>query len=956
MRKPLFLALCLYTLFNNISTKAQNLLSYSDLEKAESWADSIMSVLSPEERLGQLIIPIVGNNDTPEQRNIIKNLIEKYHVGGLLFSKGSLKSQEGLSKYGQNLSKKVPLMITTDSEWGLNMRLSNAVRFPKNMSLGCINHTYKPNVPNRRDSLMYEYGLEIGRQCKAMGIAVNFAPVLDINSNPRNPVIGYRSFGDNITNVASAGLSYASGVEDAGVLAVAKHFPGHGDTDKDSHKTLPCLSHNKERMESFEMRPFEEFAKAGFGGLMVGHLEVPAIEPIQGMPSSASKNFITGYIRNKFHFNGLVFTDGLAMEGARKYPDFCVKSLMAGVDILLDPIPLADQWKKLRTAVSNGRLSQDDIDKKCRRVLIFKYALNCGILPDRSVIDSHKAQTLSKALYQASLVLLKHEKPFDGNTIIEVQNAKSATIAQVNQKCNASKKPITLIFYTSPYNLAYYKDAIKKASSVIAAHEDYCFAHEAVRNVLEGKANIDGQLCVAIPGLFNTGDGLVINNIQETETTVNNPADSIPQKPAIAEISNNALLEIDSIVNDGLQKGAFPGCQVLVAKDGKIIYNKSFGWYDETRQKKVTNESIYDLASVSKAAATLPALMIAIDEYGISVNDKMSKYVSEMRGTDKQNITIKQALFHETGMREGFPFYGMTIDSASVNGRLYSSKKDATYCILQDQNTWFNKNLTWNSQYISEKKDEQHQLQIANGMFIANSFRDEILCKTLALPLKNVGRYRYSCLNFVLLRCVIEAKTKTPLDRYLQTRLFEPLGLTSCTYNPRQNKNIDLALVVPTENDQALRRQLLHGYVHDEIAAWSGGVEGNAGLFSNATDLAKILQLMLDNGKYEGQQIISEETCKLFTTTKSNKTRRGLGFDKPDMKVPAKSPCAEEVSGSVYGHTGYTGTCFWVDPSNRMIYIFLCNRICPSRTNRTLMTGDYRTRIQSVLYNRLVEK
>lgn len=324
-------------------------------------------------------------------------------------------------------------------------------------------------------------------------------------------------------------------------------------------------------MESFEMRPFEEFAKAGFGGLMVGHLEVPAIEPIQGMPSSASKNFITGYIRNKFHFNGLVFTDGLAMEGARKYPDFCVKSLMAGVDILLDPIPLADQWKKLRTAVSNGILSQDDIDKKCRRVLIFKYALNCGILPDRSVIDSQKAQTLSKALYQASLVLLKHEKPFDGNTIIEVQNAKSATIAQVNQKCNVSKKPITLIFYTSPYNLAYYKDAINKASSVIAAHEDYCFAHEAVRNVLEGKVNIDGQLCVAIPGLFNTGDGLVINNIREAETTVNNPADSIPQKPAIAEISNNALLEIDSIVNDGLQKGAFPGCQVLVAKDGKII-------------------------------------------------------------------------------------------------------------------------------------------------------------------------------------------------------------------------------------------------------------------------------------------------------------------------------------------------------------------------------------------------
>ena len=495
---------------------------------------------------------------------------------------------------------------------------------------------------------------------------------------------------------------------------------------------------------------------------------------------------------------------------------------------------------------------------------------------------------------------------------------------------------------------------MKKAASVIVAHEDFSYAHEAVRNVLEGKANIDGQLCVGIPGLYKRGEGLVITNIQEPEPAASNLSDSVTEQPVIPEISNDALLEIDTLVNDGLQKGAFPGCQVLVAKDGEIVYNKAFGWYDETRQKKVTNSSIYDLASVSKAAATVPALMIAIDEYGISINDKISKYVTALKGTDKQNLTIKQALFHETGMREGYPFYGMTIDSASVNGRLYSGKKDATYCILQDRNTWFNKNLKWNSQYILEEKDEQHQLQIADRMFITQSFRDEILNKTISLPLKNVGRYRYSCLNFVMLRCVIEAKTKTSLDKYLQAKLFEPLGLTSCTYNPHQNQGIDLSLVVPTENDQALRRQQLHGYVHDEIAAWSGGVEGNAGLFSNATDLAKILQLMLDQGEYEGKQIISKETCKLFTTTKSPRTRRGLGFDKPDMQNPAKSPCAEEVPGSVYGHTGFTGTCFWVDPTNRLIYIFLCNRVTPSRTNRMLMSENYRTRIQSILYKKLV--
>lgn len=951
-----FLVLGLYTLLYIIGAEAQNILSYASHSKIEAWADSVMRTLTPDERLGQLIIPIVGCSDTPEQRAIIKNDIEKYHVGGLLFSKGTLASQEALTTFGQGLSKKVPLMITTDSEWGLNMRLTDAVRFPKNMALGCINHVPNEIGTTLRDSLMYEYGLEVGTECREMGIAVNFAPVLDINSNPKNPVIGNRSFGDNLNNVASAALSYSSGLEDGGVLAVGKHFPGHGDTDKDSHKTLPLLSHPKSRMESFEMRPFEEFSKAGFGGIMVGHLEVPSLEPTSNMPSSASKNIITGYLREKFNFNGLVFTDGLAMEGARKYPNYCIKSLLAGVDILLDPIPLGDQLKNLKKAIADGTLSQDIIDEKCRRVLMFKYALNCGSLPNKSVINTSRAEQLSKNLYQASLVLLKHEKEFDNNVVIDVTNAKSATIAQVNQQCSAAKKPITLVFYTSPYNISYYKDAIKKASSVIIAHEDYKFAHEAVANILEGKANINGQLCVDIPNLYSAGDGLEIINIRpiikivETSEIINHIASSNP------EVENKALAEIDSLVLDGLNKGAFPGCQVLVAKDGEIVYHKAFGWYDSSKSRKVTTESIYDLASVTKATGTLSALMLAIDEFGISINDKISKYIPEMRKTDKQNMTIKQALFHETGMREGYPFYGMTIDSASVGGKLYSSKQDATYSIKQDKSTWFNKNLKWDKRWISSTQDSKHSLQIADNMYIDPEFRKEMLQKTISLPLKNVGRYRYSDLNFFLLRNLIESKTGTPIDEYLQEKLFSPLGLTSCLYKPHQHKDLDISLVVPTENDEAIRKQLLTGYVHDEVAAWSGGVEGNAGLFSNASDLAKILQLFLDEGQLEGKQIISKETIKLFTTTKSPKTRRGLGFDKPDKANPDKSPCAEEVPASVFGHTGYTGTCFWVDPTNKMIYIFLSNRVNPSRTNGLLMSESYRTKIQSVLYKELIAK
>lgn len=956
-----FLTLSLYTLLYIISAQAQNVLNYVSHDRMEAWADSVLSTLTIEEKLGQLIIPMSGNNDTEAQRNTIKNLIEKYHVSGLIFSKGTLSSQESLTTYAQKLSK-VPLMIATDSEWGLNMRLTDAVRFPKNMALGCINHKDNGKGSNLRDSLMYEYGLEVGKELRVMGITANFAPVLDINSNPKNPVIGNRSFGDNLNNVASAALSYSSGVEDAGVLAVGKHFPGHGDTDKDSHKTLPLLSHTQWRMETFEMRPFEEFVKAGFGGIMVGHLEVPSLEKTPGMPSSASSNIINGYLRERFKFNGLVFTDGLAMEGARRYQDFCIKSLKAGTDILLDPTPITDHWKSLLSAIKRGEIPEELIDYKCKRVLMFKYALNSGFMPNKGLINTARAEKLSKELYQRSLVLLKHEKPFEKNTIIEISSAKAEFVAKVRQQVKASKNPVTLVFYTTPFNISSYADVIKNVSSVILAHEDYKFAHEAVKNVIEGKEPIDGQLCVELPNLYKLNEGISTRKEIPSELVSSKEEINSEEKPVvakketakIAEVDNNKLKEIEEIVNEGLTKGAFPGCQVLVAKDGKIVYNRAFGYYDSSKKKKVTLESIYDLASVSKAAATLPALMIAVDEFGISVNDKLSKYIPELKSTDKQNLTIKQALFHETGMREGYPFYGMTIDSASVNNRLYSGKKDATYSILQDRNTWFNKNLKWNPRYISSKKDDRYSLQIAEGMYIDASFRKDMINKIASLPLKNVGRYRYSCLNFIMLRYIIESKSKKTLDAYLEDKLFSPLGLKSCVYNPHQHSDIDISLVVPTENDEAIRRQVLHGYVHDEIAAWSGGVEGNAGLFSNATDLAKILQVFLDKGKFEGKQIISAETCKLFTTTKSPKTRRGLGFDKPDKSNPDKSPCAEEVPGAVFGHTGYTGTCFWVDPKNNMIYIFLCNRVNPTRLNGLLSSEGYRTRIQSVLYKNLV--
>ena len=961
-----------FTLLYIYSATAQNVLNCVDQSRMEAWADSVMATLTPEERLGQLISQSYDLSQ-PVEKNLaaIKSDIEKYHIGGFFFVQfNNLEAVEKIAACAQKNSK-VPVMQAADCEWGLTMRIKDAVHYPRNMALGCINHENREGGDNKRNSLLYEYGFTMGKQCRAMGISVAFAPVLDINSNPKNPIINNRSFGDNKLSVASAGLSYSAGLEDAGVLAVAKHFPGHGDTDKDSHEVLPLLSHDKERMEQFEMFPFEQFSKAGFGGMMVAHLEVPSLEKTKGMPSSASHKIVTEQLRDRIGFNGLTFTDGLAMQGAQKYPSICVKALNAGIDVLLQPTPMASQWADLKAALKDGRLSQDLVDQKCKRVLMYKYALASGVMPDRKTIDTEAATTLSKRLYQESLVLLKNDKPLAGSVVIPVSNAKQATINQVNQKIKAAgRKPVTLVFYTTPYNLSSYKTQISKAANVILAHEDYSFAREAVQKVIDGKANIDGQLCVELPGLFKLNDGIKL--LQTAVPATNNASDNISSSLAaqdksrteehevkttvskLQETDNKKLSEIDRIVADAIAKGAFPGCQVLVMKDNEIVFNKAFGYFDSSKKQKVTLESLYDLASLTKAAGTVPALMCAIDDYGISVNDKMSKYISALKGTDKSNLTIRQALFHETGLRSSYSFYGMTIDSASVNGRLYMGKRTGDYTVQYDATSWFHKGLKWNPAYISRQKDATHSLQIADGMFISPDFQNEMLAKIIELPLKNTGRYRYSDLNFVLLRHIIESQTKMPIDKYLEKKLFAPLGLTHTCYTPRQKSNIDLSQVVPTEKDNALRRQVIHGFVHDETAAWSGGVEGNAGLFSNATDLAKLLQVLLNNGKAGEKQLIKENTVKLFTTAKAARTRRGLGFDKPDMANPDKSPCANEAPRTVFGHTGFTGTCFWVDPTNKIIYIFLCNRISPTRTNNLLMKDNIRTRIQSAIYKALL--
>ena len=810
------LLLAVFTLIYLSTATAQNLLGYVAADDMKLWVDSVMKTLSADERLGQLIMPLYYMPEyNAANRSTIEKEMKQYHLGGILFSKGTRQSQTQFVEYSQGLSKKqigLPLLIAADAEWGTVMRLKDGLRFPMNKDLATID-------PAVRDSMLYQYGLAMAEELRSLGIHVSFAPVLDINSNPKNPIIGARSFGADQKVVTACGLSYASGLEDGGVMAVAKHFPGHGDTDTDSHKQLPLLSHSAERMRTFEMQPFHDFSRAGFGGIMTAHLEVPSLEPTKNMPATASAKILTDELRKRMGFNGLVFTDGLAMEGARKYPDICVKALNAGVDILLQPTPIADCWKSLKNAIKKGTLKQQTIDDKCRRVLQWKYALI--VAPQRHSL------------------LYPTVKP-------------AATPKQISDQLYA---------------------LVKEGNA--------------------GNASMLAEKGFKDPTEANTQADIAAINAAAMAAAKKTPFDGI-----------------DAMVLQAIKDGAMPGCQVLVAHKGEIVYNKSFGTLapvdgndnslDWLSGVQVNNNTLYDLASISKAAATVPAMMLAMKEFNLKLTDKATKWLPELKGTSYAKVSLQELLYHESGLREFHPFY----------------------------------------------KDFPE---------ITPDVREKGMITTIAdlKPRRKQGTYLYSCLNFVLLRYIIERLSGQRLDAYLQQRL-DPFFNDQLCFLPL-DRGIDRSQIAPTEVDNEIRGRLIHGTVHDEIGEWAQGVEGNSGLFGSATGLARILMLMANDGAEDGKQYIDKTICHQFTTQRSTRSRRGLGFDRQTTKNDNPN-VVSACSPQTWGHTGFTGTCFWVDPKYDLVYIFLSNRVCPTRDNKAWSNAGIRTKIQSHIYDVIMKK
>ncbi|MDO5665347.1 MAG: glycoside hydrolase family 3 N-terminal domain-containing protein [Bacteroidia bacterium] len=965
-------------LTGSISAQTEtNLYRQTDKIKMNQWVDSVYNSLNLDEKVGQLFMPIVESNSSWRAR--IAGYINNQKIGGVLFSKGTLAVQAEMTNYIQSIAK-TPLFIALDGEWGLSMRLTDAPKFPRNLIIGAIHD----------EETLKQYGKEVARQCREMGIHINFAPSIDVHSNPQNPVIGTRSFGEHPTNVAKQGIAFAKGMEENRVLAVAKHFPGHGDTSEDSHLTLPTISHDINRLNSVELHPFQQYVNAGLSGIMLGHLNVPALNT-SGLPASLSLNVGQKLLKDQMGFTGITFTDGMAMKGVSNQPDMSVKALLAGNDVILGVINQEREFAQVKQAVEKGTISQNVLEEKVKRILSYKYIL--GVQEFRPIdtrtlnrnIKSSESEWTQRRIYDKAVTLVKNNDSIlpvtflDKNRIASVAigvssqntfqkwlkkyadvttfqaanidnlNALSAKLkdfeiiiisvhssrindSQALQQLTKSVSKSILVLFDSPYILNNIKVSATNTNSLVVAYDNTEFAQMSAAQAVFGGIDFVGKLPVSTDD-FGVNSGIDTKKIRLSY--------SLPEKVGI---SSQSLSNIESIAFEGIRQRAYPGCYVMIVKDETVIYDQGFGNFEYTLGSKVTDETVYDLASITKAAATVPAIMKLYNEKKIRLQDNIGKFVPETKSTNKANITVRDALFHETGVVSFIPYYVTAIDNNSFIGSLFGRKSDLYHA--RYAGAYGRTDYKFISSFVSNKSSKTYHSPMAKDLYVSDKMHDALLKDVIATELRS-KTYRYSCLNFMLLKEAIENISKTNLDSYVKNNFYRKLGATSMTFRPLDYMSINN--IAPTENDPFFRKQQLRGYVHDEGAALFGGISGNAGLFSNANDLAKLSQMWLNGGKYGGERFLSEETVNLFTKTKSGNSRRGLGFDKPDPQSNS-GPTSPLTPISVYGHTGFTGTSFWIDPDNNMIYIFLSNRVFPERSPNRLSTLKIRERIQDEIY------
>jgi beta-N-acetylhexosaminidase len=945
----------------------------------DAWVDSVFRTLSPDEKITQLMVIRLSGIDGVTHRavfydSIAEEAVRKYDVGGICTFQGDPVAQAGRINHLQSMAK-TPILFCIDAENGLGMRMDSVEGLPRQMMLGATSDT----------GLIYRYGRLVGSQCKRIGIQVNYAPVVDINNNPDNPVINDRSFGEDKKKVADFGIRYMRGLQDMGVMACAKHFPGHGDVAVDSHLDLPVINKNRKQLDSLELYPFRQLFKAGVGSVMIAHLYIPAIDNTPNRATSLSYENVTRLLRKQLHFTGISFTDALEMKGVTKfYPDgdASVQSLIAGNDMLCLPGDVALSLEKIKIAIRDKRLRWKDIDARVKRVLAAKYEyglaawkpvnvthltadLNTGVSEMRREVaknaitllqnedsaifplqpkkriayvgmgltaenvfsrrmrddyaadvylfdynlDSVKAAAALELLtnrYDAIVIGLHNYARYPARNFL-ISNPAAWLLGKLQER-----EPCVTMVFGNPY-------AIRntcQSTVLVACYEDDSVTQQVAADLINGKFTARGHLPVTVCPQYLAGSGIM------------GPYRALPAAdPLTLGMDTMQLDKIDAICEEAIGKQAAPGCVVLVAKDGKIAYEKAFGYMTYDRKEPVYTETLYDMASCTKICATTMAVMKLYDEGRLDLQKTLGDYLPWVRGSDKADLTIWNILLHQAGLVPDVVFYKEVVDTSN-----------------KDENPM--------PGIFTTQPDSGHGVRVAENLYLRDDWRDTMNLRIVQSVL-GPPKYVYSDNDFIFAGEIVEAITGMTLDQYVKKTFYDPLGMTAAGFLPRER--FPLARIAPTALEPAFRHQLLRGDVHDPGSAMFGGVAGHAGLFSDAYDLAILEQMLLDGGTFNGHPYLKKSTIDYFTAYHSDISRRALGFDKPEkdnVHLPPGHqpyPCLS-ASPETFGHTGFTGTCVWVDPKYDLIFIFLSNRVNPVESNPKLSGLNIRGRIQETIY------
>lgn len=900
------------------------------LDKAsKDYLDSLIAHTPLEEKIGQLFfIPAKGEFMNRDDRSFkrLEEMVQKHHVGGIIFMQGDIYGQAIMTNKLQRMSK-FPLWISQDMEFGAAMRVSGTTRFTPAMGVAATG--------DKRNAFMM--GKITAIEAKALGVHQIYAPVLDVNNNPDNPVINVRSFSGDPHMVAEFGMAFIQGVQSEGVVATAKHFPGHGDTDVDSHTDLPVVNYDYNRLDSLELIPFRAAIEGGISSILSAHIAYPNINPNEFLPATLDSAILNHLLKDSLKFKGMVVTDGLEMSGitsAFSPGRAVVRALNAGADIMLISPDVYTAINEVIQAVEDGEITEERINKSFAKLMVWKQQY--GLFETENQVDIENLDTKINTAFhnteanriaRESVTFLKNKneilplRPAKYNKImmISVADDRSGstgttflrqlrdyhpdvtfhiydkrTSEKDKQEMIEDAKDVDLVIISSfiylrsgksihlaPDQLSFLQKVVKmkKPSLLVSFGNPYVLSDlkEADAHVL-GWYNSHQQISGMVPALFGASKvdaklPIEIPGLYELGEGLEIEHTTLRfGEPEEVGLDHTALYKIDDIINEAIRDSVFPGAVVGIVKDGVLAYNRGYGYQDYSKIEAVKETDVYDLASITKVMATTTSAMKLIEEEKLSLNDPVSKFFPEFDTPDKRKITIRDILLHQSGL----PPFRVYVDSLKT--------------------------------------------------------RDEIVkaIKNEPLTYKPGSKYVYSDLGMILLGEIIHEVSGKPLDRYARSEFYFPLNMYSTFFNPAANSRWLVRRIAPTEIDTVFGRGMVKARVHDERAYFMDGVAGHAGLFSSAIDIAKFSTMLLNEGTYAGKQYLKPETIREFTTEQSQHSGRGLGFDRKSSE--GFSTAGSLASNDTFGHLGFTGTSFWIDREKNMAVILLTNRTYPNRS------------------------